>query len=166
MGTHPIFESDFDCLAEICRVEESQPPATGLSFSERLLPETRSSWLPSRSSLTSSPETTSRPPPSTEPSTGTTTRAPSRTRLSSLTSRQSSNPPRSQSPSDDGQQAALEGKAAEDEVAVANYIKKDDQQIDEASVTLNNIKALPPFEQMTQSDILYWFPQLCKNQEP
>jgi hypothetical protein len=69
-------------------------------------------------------------------------------------------------PSDDGQQAALEAKAAEDQVAVANYIKKVDQQIDDASVTLNNIKALPPFEQMTQSDILYWFPQLCKNQEP
>lgn len=68
-------------------------------------------------------------------------------------------------PSDEGRAAALEARAAQDEVAVADYIKKVDGQIDEASVTLNNIKALPPFEQMTQQDILYWFPQLCRNQE-
>ena len=42
-------------------------------------------------------------------------------------------------------EAQLEAKAAADEVAVADYIKKVDGQIDEASVTLNNIKALPPF---------------------
>merc|ERR1711953_1528918 len=49
--------------------------------------------------------------------------------------------------------------------SVADYIKKVDGQIADASVTLNNIKALPPFEQMTQADILYFFPQLCRNQE-
>ena len=42
-------------------------------------------------------------------------------------------------------EAQLEAKAAADEVAVADYIKKVDGQIAEASVTLNNIKALPPF---------------------
>ena len=42
-------------------------------------------------------------------------------------------------------EAELEAKAAADEVAVADYIKKVDGQIAEASVTLNNIKALPPF---------------------
>jgi len=68
-------------------------------------------------------------------------------------------------PSDDGLGAELEAKAAADEVAVADYIAKVDKQIDDASVTLNNIKALPPFEQMTQADILYFFPQLCRNQE-
>lgn len=68
-------------------------------------------------------------------------------------------------PSDEGKTAELEARAASDEVAVADYIKKVDGQIDAASITLNNIKALPPFEQMTQQDILYWFPQLCKNQE-
>merc|ERR1719454_2114461 len=56
-------------------------------------------------------------------------------------------------------------KAAADEIAVADYIKKVDGQIADASVTLNNINALPPFEQMTQADILYFFPQLCRNQE-
>merc|ERR1712212_1017027 len=68
-------------------------------------------------------------------------------------------------PSDNGLEAQLEAKAAADEVAVADYIKKVDGQIADASVTLNNIKALPPFEQMTQADILYFFPQLCRNQE-
>merc|ERR1711953_1123708 len=68
-------------------------------------------------------------------------------------------------PSDNGMEAQLEAKAAADEVAVADYIKKVDGQIADASVTLNNIKALPPFEQMTQADILYFFPQLCRNQE-
>jgi len=68
-------------------------------------------------------------------------------------------------PSDEGLTATLEARAASDEVAVADYITKVDGQIEEASVTLNNIKALPPFEQMSQADILYWFPQLCKNQE-
>jgi len=68
-------------------------------------------------------------------------------------------------PSDEGRQAQLEAKAAADEVAVADYIAKVDGQIDDASVTLNNLKALPPFEQMTKADILYWFPQLVKNQE-
>ena len=48
-------------------------------------------------------------------------------------------------PSDNGLEAQLEAKAAADEVAVADYIKKVDGQIAEASVTLNNIKALPPF---------------------
>ena len=48
-------------------------------------------------------------------------------------------------PSDNGLEAELEAKAAADEVAVADYIKKVDGQIAEASVTLNNIKALPPF---------------------
>jgi hypothetical protein len=67
-------------------------------------------------------------------------------------------------PSDEGRAAALEARAAQDEVAVADYIAKVDGQIDDASVTLNNIKALPPFEQMTQQDIMYWFPQLCRNQ--
>merc|ERR1711887_83365 len=67
-------------------------------------------------------------------------------------------------PSDEGRAAALEARAAQDEVAVAEYVKKVDGQIDEASVTLNNIKALPPFEQMTQQDIMFWFPQLCRNQ--
>ena len=42
-------------------------------------------------------------------------------------------------------EAQLEAKAAADEVAVADYIKKVDGQIAEASVTLNNINALPPF---------------------
>ena len=42
-------------------------------------------------------------------------------------------------------EAQLEAKAAADEVAVADYIKKVDGQIADASVTLNNIKALPPF---------------------
>lgn len=68
-------------------------------------------------------------------------------------------------PSDEGLTAALEARAAEDEVAVADYVKKVDGQIDNASITLNNIKALPPFEQMSQQDILFWFPQLCRNQE-
>merc|ERR1712227_561133 len=68
-------------------------------------------------------------------------------------------------PSDNGLEAQLEAKAAADEAAVADYIKKVDGQIAEVSVTLNNIKALPPFEQMTQADILYFFPQLCRNQE-
>jgi len=67
-------------------------------------------------------------------------------------------------PSDNGLAAELEAKAAADEVAVADYIKKVDGQIEDASVTLNNIKALPPFEQMTQADVLYYFPQLCPNQ--
>lgn len=67
-------------------------------------------------------------------------------------------------PSDEGKAAALEARAASDEIAVADYIKKIDGQIDDASVTLNNIKALPPFEQMTEEDIFYWFPQLCRNQ--
>ena len=48
-------------------------------------------------------------------------------------------------PSDNGLEAQLEAKAAADEVAVADYIKKVDGQIAEASVTLNNINALPPF---------------------
>lgn len=48
-------------------------------------------------------------------------------------------------PSDEGRQAELEAKAAADEVAVADYIAKVDGQIDDASVTLNNLKALPPF---------------------
>ena len=48
-------------------------------------------------------------------------------------------------PSDEGLTAALEARAAEDEVAVADYVKKVDGQIDNASITLNNIKALPPF---------------------
>ena len=48
-------------------------------------------------------------------------------------------------PSDNGLAAELEAKAAADEVAVADYIKKVDGQIEDASVTLNNIKALPPF---------------------
>jgi len=68
-------------------------------------------------------------------------------------------------PSDEGKTAELEARAAADEIAVADYIKKVDGQIDNASVTLNNLKALPPFEQMTEADILYWFPQLCRNQE-
>lgn len=68
-------------------------------------------------------------------------------------------------PTDNGMEAELEAKAAADEIAVADYIKKVDGQIADASVTLNNIKALPPFEQMTQADILYFFPQLCRNQE-
>lgn len=68
-------------------------------------------------------------------------------------------------PSDEGRAAALEARAAQDEVAVADYVTKVDGQIDEASITLNNIKALPPFEQMTQQDIMYWFPQLCRNQD-
>lgn len=67
-------------------------------------------------------------------------------------------------PTDAGSQAVLEAKAAEDAVAVEQYINKVDGQIAEASVTLNNINALPPFEQMTHQDILYWFPQLCRNQ--
>ena len=55
-------------------------------------------------------------------------------------------------------EAELEAKAAADEVAVADYIKKVDGQIAEASVTLNNIKALPPFgkimiEEMTSLDL-------------
>jgi len=68
-------------------------------------------------------------------------------------------------PSDDGLAAKLEARAAEDEIAVEAYVKKVDGQIDNASVTLNNLKALPPFEQMSQQDILFWFPQLCRNQE-
>jgi len=68
-------------------------------------------------------------------------------------------------PSDGGLEADLEAKAAADEIAVADYVKKVDGQIADASVTLNNIKALPPFEQMTQADILFYFPQLCRNQE-
>merc|ERR1712228_640277 len=53
-------------------------------------------------------------------------------------------------PSDEGRAAALEARAAQDEVAVAEYVKKVDGQIDEASVTLNNIKALPPFGKNTK----------------
>ena len=48
-------------------------------------------------------------------------------------------------PSDGGLEGELTAKAEADEVAVADYIKKVDQQIADASVTLNNIKALPPF---------------------
>ena len=48
-------------------------------------------------------------------------------------------------PSDDGLAAKLEARAAEDEIAVEAYVKKVDGQIDNASVTLNNLKALPPF---------------------
>merc|ERR1712193_482397 len=55
-------------------------------------------------------------------------------------------------PSDEGLAAKLEARAVEDEAAVA-------------ASTMNNLKALPPFEQMTSQDILYWFPQLCRNQE-
>ena len=68
-------------------------------------------------------------------------------------------------PSDEGLAAKLEARAVEDEAAVAAYIKKVDGQIEVASATMNNLKALPPFEQMTSQDILYWFPQLCRNQE-
>jgi len=67
-------------------------------------------------------------------------------------------------PTDEGKAAELEAKAAADEVAVADYVKKVDGQIEHASVTLNAIKNLPPFEQMTQADVLFYFPQLCKNQ--
>jgi len=68
-------------------------------------------------------------------------------------------------PSDEGLAAKLEARAVEDEAAVAAYLTKVDGQIDVASATMNNLKALPPFEQMTSQDILYWFPQLCRNQE-
>jgi hypothetical protein len=68
-------------------------------------------------------------------------------------------------PTDGGTEAVLEAKAAEDALAVEKYLEKVDGQIADASVTLNNINALPPFEQMTREDILYWFPQLCRNQE-
>lgn len=67
-------------------------------------------------------------------------------------------------PTDDGAEAALEAKAAADADAVAEYVAKVDGQIADASVTMNNLNALPPFEQMTHQDILYWFPQLCRNQ--
>merc|ERR1712076_97044 len=68
-------------------------------------------------------------------------------------------------PSDEGLAAKLEARAVEDEAAVAAYLTKVDGQIDVASATMNNLKALPPFEQMTSQDILFWFPQLCRNQE-
>jgi len=67
-------------------------------------------------------------------------------------------------PTDGGLEEELKAKAAADEVAVEEYVKKVDGQIEQASVTLNSIKALPPFEQMTQADVLYYFPQLCRNQ--
>lgn len=66
-------------------------------------------------------------------------------------------------PTDDGLGAELEAKAQADEVAVANYIAKVDGQIENASTTLNALKGLPPFEQMTQADVLFYFPQLCGN---
>jgi len=68
-------------------------------------------------------------------------------------------------PSDNGLEEALKAKAVEDEAAVAAYLSKVDGQIADASVNLDAINALPPFEQMTQQDILYFFPQLCRNQE-
>merc|ERR1712106_1034179 len=64
----------------------------------------------------------------------------------------------------EGLVAEFKAKAAADEIAVADYITKVDGQIDTASVTLNNLKSLPPFEQMTQADVLFFFPQLCRNQ--
>lgn len=67
-------------------------------------------------------------------------------------------------PTDGGLEEELKVKAAADEIAVADYITKVDGQIDTASVTLNNLKSLPPFEQMTQADVLFFFPQLCRNQ--
>lgn len=48
-------------------------------------------------------------------------------------------------PTDGGLEEELTAKAAADEVAVEEYIKKVDGQIEAASVTLNSIKALPPF---------------------
>jgi hypothetical protein len=66
-------------------------------------------------------------------------------------------------PTDDGLGAELEAKAAADEVAVANYVAKVDGQIANASTTMDALNALPPFEQMTQADVLFYFPQLCGN---
>ena len=48
-------------------------------------------------------------------------------------------------PTDGGLEEELTAKAAADEVAVEDYVKKVDGQIEAASVTLNSIKALPPF---------------------
>ena len=48
-------------------------------------------------------------------------------------------------PTDGGLEEELKAKAAADEVAVEEYVKKVDGQIEQASVTLNSIKALPPF---------------------
>ena len=48
-------------------------------------------------------------------------------------------------PTDGGLEEELKAKAAADEIAVEEYVKKVDGQIEQASVTLNSIKALPPF---------------------